>query len=180
MNWNEERTELCVRLWNEGLSAGVIAMRLGGVTRNGIIGKIHRINDSKSSPYVITRRLVSRQRVAENKPTTRIRQPRADGRPRAAKVAREPLPPEPVKPDKLFKLADLEANQCRFPYGDPQKPGFGFCGCETTPGASYCPGHQHLCTTAPTVGVRKITWNWNDKKPAARVPGRRREGVHCA
>ncbi|HEV7252861.1 MAG TPA: GcrA family cell cycle regulator [Mesorhizobium sp.] len=43
MNWTEERVELLRRLWSEGLSASQIAAQLGGVTRNAVIGKVHRM-----------------------------------------------------------------------------------------------------------------------------------------
>ena len=43
MAWNDERVELLKKLWAEGLSASQIAGRLGGVTRNAVIGKVHRL-----------------------------------------------------------------------------------------------------------------------------------------
>ncbi|MGZ5850479.1 MAG: GcrA family cell cycle regulator, partial [Methyloceanibacter sp.] len=43
MAWNDERVELLKKLWAEGLSASQIASRLGGVTRNAVIGKVHRL-----------------------------------------------------------------------------------------------------------------------------------------
>ena len=44
MAWNDERVELLKKLWSDGLSASQIAGRLGGVTRNAVIGKVHRLN----------------------------------------------------------------------------------------------------------------------------------------
>ena len=43
MNWTDERVELLRKLWSEGLSASQIAAQLGGVTRNAVIGKVHRL-----------------------------------------------------------------------------------------------------------------------------------------
>ncbi|WP_062217545.1 GcrA family cell cycle regulator [Aureimonas sp. D3] len=43
MSWTEERIELLTRLWGEGRSASQIAAELGGVTRNAVIGKVHRL-----------------------------------------------------------------------------------------------------------------------------------------
>src|SRR6516164_9885922 len=43
MAWNDERVELLKKLWSDGLSASQIAGRLGGVTRNAVIGKVHRL-----------------------------------------------------------------------------------------------------------------------------------------
>ncbi len=41
--WNDERTEMCKKLWADGLSASQIAAELGGITRNAVIGKVHRL-----------------------------------------------------------------------------------------------------------------------------------------
>ena len=43
MNWTDERVELLKKLWSEGLSASQIAAQLGSVTRNAVIGKVHRL-----------------------------------------------------------------------------------------------------------------------------------------
>src|ERR1700722_7844064 len=43
MNWSEDRVEQLKNLWTEGLSASQIARALGGVTRNAVIGKVHRL-----------------------------------------------------------------------------------------------------------------------------------------
>src|SRR6476661_1571500 len=60
MGWNEERVELLKKLWTEGLSASQIAAELGGITRNAVIGKVHRLGLSgraKSSPSSVPRPL---------------------------------------------------------------------------------------------------------------------------
>ena len=41
--WTDERVELLKKLWGDGLSASVIAGELGGITRNAVIGKVHRL-----------------------------------------------------------------------------------------------------------------------------------------
>ncbi len=43
VTWTDERVELLKRLWGEGLSASQIAAEIGGVTRNAVIGKVHRL-----------------------------------------------------------------------------------------------------------------------------------------
>jgi len=48
--WNEERVELCVKLWGQGYSASQVANRLGGVTRNAVIGKLHRLGKAGTAP----------------------------------------------------------------------------------------------------------------------------------
>src|SRR5581483_8070971 len=43
MGWTDERVELLKKLWSDGLSASQIAAELGGITRNAVIGKVHRL-----------------------------------------------------------------------------------------------------------------------------------------
>ena len=43
MTWTDERVELLKKLWADGLSASQIAAELGGITRNAVIGKVHRL-----------------------------------------------------------------------------------------------------------------------------------------
>ena len=43
MSWTDERVELLKKLWADGLSASQIAAELGGITRNAVIGKVHRL-----------------------------------------------------------------------------------------------------------------------------------------
>ena len=50
MQWTPERVEMLIRLWAEGLSARQIAIKLGGVTRNAVIGKAHRLNLQRGGP----------------------------------------------------------------------------------------------------------------------------------
>ena len=49
MQWTTERVDQLARLWSEGFSARQIADRLGGITRNAVIGKAHRLNLQRSN-----------------------------------------------------------------------------------------------------------------------------------
>ena len=49
MSWTDERVELLKKMWTEGQSASQIAKELGGVTRNAVIGKVHRLGLSNRS-----------------------------------------------------------------------------------------------------------------------------------
>lgn len=144
MAWNEERVDLLKKLWSEGLSCSVMANRLGGVTRNAVIGKVHRLG---LSGRVTTQRMKYRKRA-------RAKKIRTDGRVFAPTFAREPLPPEPPRPGKLFQLVNMEDWQCRFPYGDPKTAEFGFCGCKKMIGSSFCPGHHGKVYTGVPVRER--------------------------
>lgn len=50
MTWTSEKVDSLVRLWSQGLSARQIADKLGGVTRNAVIGKAHRLNLQRGAP----------------------------------------------------------------------------------------------------------------------------------
>lgn len=148
MAWNEERVDLLKKLWSEGLSCSVMANRLGGVTRNAVIGKVHRLG---LSGRVTTQRMKYRKRA-------RAKKIRTDGRVFAPTFAREPLPPEPPRPAKLFKLADMEDHQCRYVFGDPRgSHEWGYCGCKKMAGSSYCPGHHAKVWQGVPVKPRKST-----------------------
>lgn len=173
MAWNDENTALLKDLWAKGLSAGVISLRIPGVSRNAVIGKVHRLKLPGRATPIGKARLGGRKSAA-------IQRARRKAKPqesiRFGKVkSYEPvpvaaLPPEPPKPDKLFKLVDLEDNQCRFPFGDPKSKDFGFCGCVKAPGSSYCPGHARLATNAvqpadrSRAPVRVIRRRFNDDR----------------
>src|SRR4051812_31987684 len=73
MNWTDERVERLTKLWAEGLSASQIAAQLGGVSRNAVIGKVHRLNlpgRAKAGGTSATARTPKRSNPAPARPTT--------------------------------------------------------------------------------------------------------------
>src|ERR1700674_351036 len=73
MSWTDERLELLKKLWSDGLSASQIAGRLGGVTRNAVIGKVHRL---RLSGRATTSRMKSHRARARNHTSRRLMKPR--------------------------------------------------------------------------------------------------------
>lgn len=161
MEWTTERTELAEALWTQGLSARAIAKRLGGgLTRNAVIGRMHRLGHRRNANGL--------SQTFGKAASIALRKRR---RPKATELSLNvggivikggPLPPEPPKPEKLlslFAVTEIEeatgVRLCRFPFGDPKTPGFGFCGCPAAAGSSYCPGHHHLCMTPPVPRKRQ-------------------------
>ena len=182
MLWDQDRTEQCVKLWNDGYSASQVAAELGNVSRNAVIGKLHRLGLAHSRPRSTKHATVRPKRKRPErspKPVHDWLTVAGEGKAYVSKRSEPtPLPPEPPKPSKLFKLVDLEDNQCRFPFGDPKSKDFGFCGCVKSPGSSYCPGHQRLASTAPNVKVPSIPIEWNyQRKVRVRVGTVERERV---
>lgn len=167
MSWTDERTEKLKTLWNEGLSASQIAGRIGGVTRNGVIGKVHRLG---LSGRTTTSRL-KRNRQRPRKPSPQratflhgqaVRRARiAELKQEAYHPPREPLPPPNPGDIATKTFAEIEADDCRFIPADPRSGGKMFCGHPVVPGTSWCAHHLQRVsaapvTRAPFVPVRKV------------------------
>ena len=84
MSWTDERVELLKKMWTEGQSASQIAKELGGVTRNAVIGKVHRLGLSNRATAP----------AGSSAPAAAKSEPRAKAEPRVAKAA--PKPPRPA------------------------------------------------------------------------------------
>jgi GcrA cell cycle regulator len=158
VGWTPERTESLKEMWKGGLSAGQIANRLGGVTRNGVIGKVHRLGLLGKSRDVVaaTPRTVpapapqpSRPSIVARKSIKRVVQP-----PQEIVVAAPPPAPSVPCDDRMGAVAAVLAmpnlGRCRFPFGDPAKEDFRFCFEPTVGTATYCRACAQL-TYAPTM-----------------------------
>jgi len=149
MSWTDERVTLLKKLWGEGKTASEIAKILGGVTRNAVIGKAHRLKLSgRNSPIQNTAKktaaTITPSPTASNTNTnTNVVSP---GRGRPKKQA----PDMKNIPVKRIKLSDLKDRQCRFPLGDPREKDFAFCGCAAMPGIPYCAEHAKIAYQAAT------------------------------
>jgi len=140
MAWDDERVELLKRLWSEGLSASQIAGKMGGVTRNAVIGKVHRLGLSGRATPAKPQRGCSTNGVSDA-PTASY----------AHSAALKPIAPEPefasplvLDSGDLTTVSTLKNNMCKWPIGDPATDDFHFCGQSTGTGKSYCPYHAHM------------------------------------
>ena len=136
--WTEERVATLRKAWLEGLSARQIATQLGGVTRNAVIGKAHRLGLSGAVPHTPPPRRVRPARPAR----PRLRRPDRPQPPPSAPVARRAILPE--GPGLITCLTALRGPVCKWPIGDPRKPGFSFCGARTAGDGPYCPDHRQV------------------------------------
>jgi GcrA cell cycle regulator len=159
MGWNDERVELLKKLWSEGLSASQIAGRLGSVTRNAVIGKVHRLGLSGRA---------TTSRMKSHRPRARVAK-RAAAKSRFATVGNpnvralfqpdaEPFVPaveELVIPMNERKyIQTLTETCCRWPIGDPQQSDFHFCGKKKADGLPYCEFHARRAFQPPQVKRR--------------------------
>ncbi|EJL35694.1 hypothetical protein PMI01_01241 [Caulobacter sp. AP07] len=142
-SWSAERITALRRLWLEGASAAEIAKTLGGITRNAVIGKVHRLGlAGRMAPSAPRRARVSPgnarpvRRVASPKPPPPPATPAVRARPRATPAV------EAVA--RVFDACGLTARTCRWPLGDPRQAGFGYCGGEVSGKGPYCAGHHQI------------------------------------
>lgn len=149
MAWTEERVETLKKLWADGLSASQIAKHLGGVTRNAVIGKVHRLGLSgRAAPS-----RPARHPAAKPAPRPRA-QPAVPASTVKAKPAAAPQPalrpgPAPVEAKRLASgeyatVLTLKDTMCKWPIGDPADTTFRFCGRRSGPGHAYCEAHAQL------------------------------------
>lgn len=147
MSWTDERVDLLKRLWSEGLSASQIAGRLGSVTRNAVIGKVHRLGLSGRATTSRMKSHRPRTRLANNTKRPVKQRFAQAGNPavRALYMDAEAYvaPAEeieiPVAERKTIQT--LGECSCRWPIGDPQTSEFHFCGRAKVPLLPYCEVH---------------------------------------
>jgi GcrA cell cycle regulator len=155
MSWNDERVELLKKLWAEGLSASQIASRLGAVTRNAVIGKVHRLGLSGRA---------TTSRMKSHRPRVRQAVVKRIAKPRFAHVGNSALqrlymadaePYVPPVEEIVIPLAERKSIQtlleshCRWPIGDPQEADFHFCGKTKVTGLPYCEFHARRAFQPP-------------------------------
>ena len=152
MAWTEDRVETLKKLWADGLSASQIAKQLGGVTRNAVIGKVHRLGLSgRATPSRPSRRPAPRpsQPRAPKPAVAKAPKPAASAAPAAPKPTPQPVVPAPQEAQKLpsgeyATVLTLRDGMCTWPIGDPASTEFRFCGRKAEPGTAYCEAHAQV------------------------------------
>jgi GcrA cell cycle regulator len=168
MEWTEQRIEVLRKLWGQGQTASQIAAILGGITRNAVIGKAHRLGltgrpspikrEAGASPQPRRRAAapVARRLPGAGQPGATHGQPlpqthgvsAAQHAPAQRAEAHEPVtrevPPAPPKQTSARTATHAGSKTCSWPMGDPKQPGFHFCGEPAEAGKPYCAHHCHL------------------------------------
>ncbi|TBW39313.1 GcrA cell cycle regulator [Siculibacillus lacustris] len=157
MSWTDDRVELLKKLWSDGLSASQIAGELGGVTRNAVIGKVHRLGLSGRA------KAPQPQAQRPKKPTTRpatssVRPVGANGtignlalKSETAPATRPQTAPQPLvyslSEEPLIANANvlqITEQTCKWPLGDPSTEDFHFCARRSDVGIPYCGYHARI------------------------------------
>ena len=168
MSWTDERVATLTKMWSEGQSASQIAKELGGVTRNAVIGKVHRLglsNRATTTAKPAAKKEAAKPRAkaaaepvkSTSKPIIETPAVRDIPRKRPIITAGQPLPPQPSasevsaealanvakieKKAKKLTLMQLTERTCKWPIGDPATDDFWFCGHPVQAGKPYCETH---------------------------------------
>ena len=130
MSWTHERIEHLKKLWEAGHTASNIATELGGITRNAVIGKAHRLGLSgrmKSKSKVSSVSIVRRKKMPAHRNSKIIE---------LTTSVSEPMNP--------ISFAGIKDGLCRWPLGEPEDLDFKFCGRSSNDGVVYCDEHHSL------------------------------------
>ena len=132
MSWTDEKVNKLRNLWGKGQTASQIAEIIGGVSRNAVIGKAHRLNLSSN---IKARSIKTSKNITSTKIDNNLK---LKGRRIKFKSL---LLDKDFEPAKNLNLEELTENTCKYMEGDPDKKDSSFCGRKTVEKFSYCPLH---------------------------------------
>ena len=133
MSWNEEKVEKLKELWGKGSTASQIAEIIGGISRNAVIGKAHRLNLSSK---IKTRNVSSSQNFDNSSEENSSKQRKGKKSKFQSLIIEKDFEPENPK-----KLEELDESSCKWPIGHPEEQSFYFCGRSSLKDFSYCKLH---------------------------------------
>ena len=130
MSWTDEKVAKLKELWGKGNTASQIAEILGGVSRNAVIGKAHRLNLSGK----IIAKKGSHKQIIDKSKNLNVRKARK-GRFKSLIIEKD------FEPENPKQLEELDDNTCKWPIGHPNEESFYFCGRSSLKDFSYCKLH---------------------------------------
>ena len=133
MSWTEEKVAKLKELWGKGSTASQIAEIIGGISRNAVIGKAHRLNLSSK---IKTRNTSSIQNYDNKSEENNSKQKRGRKSKFKSLIIEKNFEPENPK-----KLEELDESSCKWPIGHPEEESFYFCGRSSLKDFSYCKLH---------------------------------------
>ncbi|PCJ99516.1 MAG: gcrA cell cycle regulator family protein [Zetaproteobacteria bacterium] len=148
MSWTDDRVSILKKLWGDGHTAAEIAKKLGGVTRNAVIGKAHRLKLSNRVSPIQQNKKPANKNTQRKAPVEKVKVVAASSTVKT--VSASSGKDSPASSGALYSLLDLKPRMCRWPSGDPREEGFGFCGETSISGIPYCEEHAKIAYQAAT------------------------------
>ena len=139
MSWTDEKVAKLKELWGKGKTANQIAEIIGGISRNAVIGKAHRLNLSAK----IKTRFITSNKNRKSRFKSLIIE-------------------KDFEPENPKQLEELDESSCKWPIGHPNEKSFYFCGRESLKDFSYC--KLHLLYAYQPKGKKETTTTVKDKE----------------
>ena len=132
MSWTEDKVNKLKELWGKGQTASQIAEIIGGVSRNAVIGKAHRLN--------LSSKIKARSSGQQFKQNTKNQNNQIKFKGRRSKF-KSLLLDNNFEEAKNLSLEELTEDTCKYMEGNPDEKNSSFCGRKNVEKFSYCPLH---------------------------------------
>ena len=154
MSWTEEKVKKLKDLWGKGQSASQIAEIIGGISRNAVIGKAHRLN--------LSAKIKTRSAVNHTSGKPKSNESQIQKRSRRSRF-RSLILDKNFEPAKNLQLEELNEETCKYMEGHPDEEGSSFCGRKNVEKFSYCP--LHLMIVFQPKGKKEDVVDKDDEVP---------------